>query len=144
MSLLDMYLAKEIVGKLQGARKVVEQSVEESIDDLLQSDTIPRRGEGDDSFDRWLGNWVECVEKQGEGPARLILGWEPESLDEACQILREGAASWSESTGKDMVEFAKEYSPVVDMEDGSRMEFDWWFDFAKMLPRCRSKYIPIG
>lgn len=141
VELESQYLAQQVLGKLKGARRTVEQTIEESIDDLVRGEKFARDGATSNAWDRWVRNWVERIEGgDGEGPARLILGWRPADTEDARQLILSGALRWAEVTGNEIVDFAHEFAPVVDTAEGDRLEWQW-SNFMKMLPGYKSRYI---
>ncbi|EJN61577.1 DUF7845 domain-containing protein [Halogranum rubrum] len=143
VELASRYLAQQVLGKLKGARRAVENSLEQSIDDLVRGEKFARADSNQTNpWDRWLGNWVERIDDGGgSAPAKLILGWTPADLDDARELLMSGALRWAEVTGHDLVDFAKEFSPVVETAEGDRLEWSNWHDFAKMLPGFKARYV---
>lgn len=141
VELASQYLAQQVLGKLKGARRAVEQTIEESIDDLVRGEQFAQEG-ATNAWDHWMRNCVERIEEgDGEGPAKLILGWTPADAEDARELLVSGALRWAEVTGNDIIDFAHEYSPVVDTADGEHLEWSWWSDFAKILPGFNSRYV---
>lgn len=144
VEIASQYLAQQILGKLKGVRRGIEQTMEESIDDLVRGEKFARReadGIESNPWDRWLGNWVENIEDRGDGPSKLILGWTPADLDDARELIKSGARRWAEVTGNDLVDFAKEFSPVVETAEGDHLEWNNWHDFAKMMAGFKSRYV---
>ncbi|WP_411967525.1 Lrp/AsnC family transcriptional regulator [Haloferax sp. YSSS75] len=142
VELASQYLAQQVLGKLKGARRAVEQSIEQSIDDLVRGEQFAWKSIDGDPWERWLADCVERIE-EGDGmtPAKLILGWKPADVEDARELLLTGALRWAEVTGNDVVDFAREFSPVVETVDGSRIKWTWWSHFAQMLPGFRSRYV---
>ncbi|MGQ4555957.1 DUF7845 domain-containing protein [Halobellus sp. GM3] len=111
------YIAQELTGYIDSVSESIQSGWEHALDGLTRAESYG----DDDPWSQWLDKYGGKISRtEGADPDDLDIGFKPSTLDEARQLLREGARRWAEVTGESLRQFAFEFAPAVTTVDGKR------------------------
>lgn len=134
LELGSTYLAQQVLGKLKGAKRAIDQGLEGAVDDLVRGEQFFSDPGEQDPWEAWLAHYVERIDESHGEPDELVLGYEPSDRQEAKRLVRSGAGKWAQVTGRDWHEFAKEFVPKVRTSADGLWTPDW-VEFEGLLPK---------
>lgn len=110
------YIAQELTGYIDAVSNSIQSGLENALDGLTRAEAY----EGKNPWSRWLSRYGGKISRTSDAdPDELDIGFQPDSLEEARRLLRNGATQWSKLTGEELRQFAFEFDPMVTLTDGS-------------------------
>ena len=110
------YIAQELTGYIDSVSNSIKSGLENALDGLTRAEA---HGGDDDPWSRWLDRYGgEISRTEGPDPDDLDVGFQPDTLDEARQLLQRAALQWSEVTGENLRQFGFEFAPKITLVDG--------------------------
>jgi predicted transcriptional regulator len=111
------YIAQELTGYIDQVSESIQRGWENALDGLMRAESF---GDEKDPWSRWLDRYGGTISAtEGADPDELEIGFQPESIKDARELLRQGARRWKEVTGNRLRRFGFEFAPVVTCVDGS-------------------------
>ncbi|WP_049986566.1 DUF7845 domain-containing protein [Halobellus rufus] len=111
------YIAQELTGYIDSVSQSIQAGWESALDSLTRAESYA----DDDPWCRWLDRYGGKISRtEGADPDDLDIGFNPSTLREARQLLREGARRWAEVTGEPLRQFGFKFAPAITTVDGKR------------------------
>ncbi|WP_092733080.1 DUF7845 domain-containing protein [Halopenitus persicus] len=111
------YIAQELTGYIDQVSESIQRGWENALDGLTRAESF---GDDADPWSRWLDQYGGTITAtEGADPDELEVGFQPESIEDARELLRQGARRWAEVTGNPLRQFGFEFAPVVTCVDGT-------------------------
>jgi hypothetical protein len=88
LELGSTYLAQQVLGKLKGAKRAIDQDLEGAVEDLVRGEQFHSDPGDRDPWEAWLAHYVERIDDQHGDPDEIVVGYETADRQEAKELLR--------------------------------------------------------